>query len=253
LRLTTFCYAVTGLGYAPPWCVNAGFVTGRQATLIVDTGGNALAAATIYGYATAVRTSNRLIVINTEKHFDHILGNGYFVQHPGVEVWGHPGITRTEEEFAAEINEFNDTIPNPVRRARREAEAFFAGTKLALPTRRFKPGAAFDLGGCLAEIHFTPGHTPTNVSVWIPEDRVLYAGDCLINGYLANLDASGPAGWLTWLDSLEIIEQLDPKFVVCGHGQVARDGDVTRIIKTVRRTLETAIETGHSPTSDKAV
>jgi len=248
LRLSTFCYAVTGLGYSPPWCVNAGFVAGKEATLIVDAGGNALAAATIYGYATAVRTSNRLIGLNTEKHFDHIGGNSYFAQH-NVEIWGHPGIARTEEEFDAEINEFNHTIPNSVRRARREAEVFFTGTKLTMPTRRFKPGAAFDLGGCLAEIHFTPGHTPTNVSVWIPEDRVLYAGDSLINGYLPNLDAGGPGAWLTWLDSLEIIEQLDPKFVVCGHGPVAREGDVARIIKAVRKILEEAIERGHSPTS----
>jgi glyoxylase-like metal-dependent hydrolase (beta-lactamase superfamily II) len=250
LRLTSNCYAVTGLGYAPPWCVNAGFVAGREATLIVDTGGNALAAATIYGYATAVRTSNRLIVMNTEKHFDHIGGNNTFAQHTGVEVWGHPGIARTEAEFEAEIEEFNATIPNAARRERKEAQVFFGGTKLTNPTKHFKPGAAFDLGGCLAEIHFTPGHTQTNVSVWIPEDRVLYAGDCLINGYLANLDASGPGGWLTWLDSLEMIEQLDPKFVVCGHGPVAREGDVTRIIKTVRRTLEAAIESGKSPTAE---
>ena len=249
MRLSTLCYAVTGLGYTPPWSVNAGFVIGREATLIVDTGSCALSAATIYGYATAVRTSNRLIVMNTEQHFDHIGGNSTFAQHTGVEVWGHPGIARTEAEFEAEINGFNGLIPNAARRTRREAEVFYNGTKLTNPTKRFKPGAAFDLGGCLAEIHFTPGHTATNVSVWIADDRVLYAGDCLVNGYLANLDAVGPAGWLTWLDSLEIVEQLDPKFVVCGHGPVARDGDVTRIIATVRRTLEAAIESGHSPTA----
>jgi hypothetical protein len=52
--------------------VNAGFVAGDSLTLVVDTGGNTLAAQTVYGYASAARQENQLLAINTEKHFDHI-------------------------------------------------------------------------------------------------------------------------------------------------------------------------------------
>lgn len=44
-------------------------------TLIVDTGGNTLAAQTIHGYGCAARPANKLRAINTEKHFDHIGGD----------------------------------------------------------------------------------------------------------------------------------------------------------------------------------
>ncbi|HTS47380.1 MAG TPA: hypothetical protein VMH05_05520 [Bryobacteraceae bacterium] len=37
MRLSQHCYALTGLGYVPPWSVNAGIVAGRETTLIVDT------------------------------------------------------------------------------------------------------------------------------------------------------------------------------------------------------------------------
>ena len=87
MRLTDHCYAVTGLGYSLPWCVNAGFIAGDAITLVVDTGGNTLAAQTIHGYASAARPGNKLRVINTEKHFDHIGGNGYF-RELGIDVWG---------------------------------------------------------------------------------------------------------------------------------------------------------------------
>ena len=50
----------------------------KHTTLIVDAAANALAAATIHGYATIARPGNRLGVIDTEKHFDHIGGNAYF-------------------------------------------------------------------------------------------------------------------------------------------------------------------------------
>src|ERR1035441_3680942 len=102
MRVSPRCYAVTGLGYSPPWCVNAGFIAGDNQTLVVDTGGNALAGQTIHGYATAVRPTNRLRVINTEKHFDHIGGNGFF-RAQAVEIWGHSGIARTPAEFEGEI------------------------------------------------------------------------------------------------------------------------------------------------------
>ena len=30
MRVSQHCYAVTGLGYTPPWTVNAGFLAGRE-------------------------------------------------------------------------------------------------------------------------------------------------------------------------------------------------------------------------------
>ena len=89
MRLSERCYAVTGLGYSPPWCVNAGIVAGDNLSLVVDSGANTLAAQTIFGYASAVRPDNQLRVINTEKHFDHIGGNAFFLDR-GIEVWARP-------------------------------------------------------------------------------------------------------------------------------------------------------------------
>jgi cyclase len=249
MRLSNRCYAVTGLGYAAPWCVNSGFVVGNSLTLIVDTAGNALAAQTIYGYASAARPGNQLRVINTEKHFDHIGGNGVF-RRRGIDVWGHVGIARTFDEFQAEITEFNDAIPNPARRTRGEARAFFHGTHLINPNRPIDCDTQFDLGGCTAEILLTPGHTATNLSVWVPDDEVLFTGDCLISEYLPNLEAGTPADWQVWLESLKRIESLKPAIVVAGHGPVARGDDVQVIVDTVRRVLEESIARGYSPTAD---
>jgi glyoxylase-like metal-dependent hydrolase (beta-lactamase superfamily II) len=217
--------------------------------LVVDTGGNALAAQTIHGYASAARPANQLLAINAEKHFDHIGGNGFF-REQGIDVWGHAGVARTADEFAAEIAEFNDAIPNAARRAGGEARAFFHGTHLVNPNRQLYRDTSFDLGGCTVEILLTPGHTPENLSVWAPEDRVLFTGDCLICQYLPNLDAGTPADWRVWLESLKRLEALHPAVVVPGHGQVARGNQVQAVVDTVRRVLEESIARGYSPTAD---
>jgi glyoxylase-like metal-dependent hydrolase (beta-lactamase superfamily II) len=248
MRLSDHCYAVTGLGYSLPWCVNAGFIAGDETTLIVDTGGNRLAAQTIHGYACAVRPYNKLRVINTEKHFDHIGGNGYF-RELGIDVWGHAGIARTLDEFQAEIAEFNDAIPDRARRARHEAQAFFYRTNLTNPNCPIHNETTFDLGGLKAEILLTPGHTQTNLLVWVPQEDVLFTGDCVVREYLPNLDAGSSDDWQQWLESLNRIERLKPSFIVGGHGPVSSGNEIPAAIDAMRKVLRESIARGCSPTA----
>jgi len=248
MRLSARCFAVTGLAYLPPWSVNAGIVAGEHTTLIVDTGANALAAATIHGYASAVRPANKLLVIDTERHFDHIGGNGYFRER-GIDVYGHASIDRTEDEFRAEAAEFNAAIPDRARRGWGEAEVFYRGTVLANPNRPLRAGATLDLGDCSAEILLTPGHTPSNLSVYVPGDGVLFCGDCLTNGYVPNLDCGAKPDWQLWLESLDRLSRLDMRAIVPGHGPVATGAAIAELIDSVRRVLERAIAIGISPTA----
>lgn len=248
MRLSTHCFAITGLGYLPPWTVNAGFVTGDETTLIIDTGANAAAATTIHGYATTARPSNRLLVLNTERHFDHIGGNGYF-RARGIDVYGHSSIQRTDDEFREEMAEFNREMSNPARRAQQESRVFYHGTRLANPNLPITEDFRLDLGRCEIEVLLTPGHTASNVSVYVPSDSALYCGDCLTIGYLPNLDAGSVAEWRVWLNSLDRIAALAPRIVVAGHGPVATGEEVPAVIERVREILQQSIETGRSPTA----
>jgi len=231
-----------------PWCVNAGFIAGEETTLVVDAGGNTLAARTLHGYASAARLGNKLALINTEKHFDHIGGNSFF-RSLGIEIWGHPQLVRTPAEFDAEIAGINDAIPDPVRRQRNEAHAFFYETHLALPDHSVQAGQTFALGELNAEVMLTPGHTQTNLSVWVPQERILYTGDCVVREYLPNLDASTPADWPVWLDSVDRIQALRPEFLVPGHGPVARAAEIPDTLDFMRNVLREAIDRGVSPTA----
>jgi glyoxylase-like metal-dependent hydrolase (beta-lactamase superfamily II) len=248
MRVSAHCWAVTGLAYLPPWEVNAGFIAGGHTTLVVDTGATAMAAATIYGYASLARPSNRLLVVNTERHFDHIGGNAYF-RDRGADVVGHPASIRTEEEFRAEIAEYAAAIPDPVRRERGEARVFYNGASLAAPNWLIAEDTTFDLGDLEVRVLLAPGHTPSNLVVHVPADSVVYSGDCLVNGYLPNLDCGTEADWRQWLESLDRIELLAPQIVVPGHGPVAGEGQVRETIRRVRAVLTEALRTGASPTS----
>jgi glyoxylase-like metal-dependent hydrolase (beta-lactamase superfamily II) len=243
MQVSSHCWAVTGLAYLPPWEVNAGFIAGAHTTLVVDTGASALAAATIHGYASTAHPGSRLLVINTERHFDHIGGNAYF-RARGAEILGHPGCARTEMEFRAEIAEFNAAIADPARRAHGEAEVFYRGTSLAVPDRFIIEDTTLDLGGLEARVLLTPGHTPSNLAVHVPAEGVLYSGDCLVNGYLPNLACGAEAEWRQWLESLARIQRLAPEIVVPGHGPVAHGAEVREMIEHVRGKLGEALRAG---------
>ena len=247
MKVSRHCYAITGLAFIPPWTVNAGFIAGDVATLVVDTGATMQAARTIHGYASCARPGNRLLVINTERHLDHVSGNSLF-RDLGCEIYGHPAIHRQEEELVGAITELNACIPNPVRRQHEEALIFYASTHIANPNQTVEGEMQLDLGRFSVRVLPTPGHTPTNLSIFAPIDSVLYCGDCLVSAYLPNLEDGTPEDWQTWLQSLDHIESLAPEIVVPGHGEVLRGQEITLEVQRTRRILEQAIAAGHAPT-----
>jgi len=247
MKISQHCYAITGLSFLPPWTVNAGFIAGETVTLIVDTGANMQSARTVYGYAASPRPKNRLLVINTERHLDHIGGNSLF-RDLDIDIYGHAEILRTDAELVGAIAELNQCIPNEVRRQRGEARVFYASTRIVNPNRPVSNEISLDLGSFSVVVLLTPGHTTTNISIFVPTDDVLFCGDCLLNAYLPNLEEGNPVIWQSWLASLDRIEKLAPAIVVPGHGEILRGPEITAEIQRTRQILATALETGQAPT-----
>lgn len=248
MRISDHCFGITGLSAETPWAVNSGFVVGKHSTLIVDTGSNYLSAQTIFGYSQSVASSNTFLVVNTEPHFDHMGGNSFFSDR-GINIFSHPEIKRTEAEFNQTKKEFNDTIPNKARKDANEAEAFFYKTKLANPNKPISHNDVFDLGDVTVKTVKTPGHTPFNISLFVEPDGVLFCGDCMVKDYIPNLEIGDQNDWQNWLQSLEVIEELNPTAVVPGHGDIILGKAETRkVIADMKHVLSTAIKETRAPT-----
>ncbi len=247
MKISQHCYAITGLAFLPPWTVNAGLIAGESATLVVDTGATMQAARTIYGYARSVRPANRLLAINTECHLDHMSGNSLFHEQ-GVAIYGHHAIARTEAELEGAIGALNACLPDRVRREQNEARIFYAGTHIVNPDRLIEQDTIIDLGSFSVQVVLTPGHTVTNLSIFVPTDGVLFCGDCLVTAYLPNLEEGGPTEWQTWLHSLARLEDLSPEVIVPGHGEVLYRPEIAREVQRTRAILETALASGKAPT-----
>lgn len=240
MKISQHCHAVLGFATVPPWTVNAGIIAGSSQTLVVDTGPNTSAAQTLHGYASAVCPGNTIVALNTEPHLDHIGGNAFF-REKGIDVYGHAGIRRKDDDLRIVVEEYNACIPDPKRRSLREGEIAFEKTVVVNPNIPIRQGMHLDLGQIRAKIIMTPGHTPANLSVFVPDDGVLFCGDCIVNRYAPNLECGTQADWKDWSASLDAIISLEPKIVVPGHGQVLVGTDIDREIQRIRKVLQEAI------------
>lgn len=247
MKIAENCYVLTGLCDVPPWMANAGFVVGDAKTLIIDTGINQLSAQTIFGYATAARPSNQLQVVNTERHFDHIGGNAFFAER-GIDIYGHYQINRDAQALISTQADYNACITNPIRRAFNEAAIFFAETTVVNPNQLIRQDTQFELGNLAVQLLLTPGHTSTNLSLFVPSDNVLFCSDCIVTSYLPNLEDGTPADWQDWLDSLDRLEALAPAIVVPGHGQILQGSAIASEFKRTRQILNEAIGKNRAPT-----
>lgn len=247
MRISSNCYAITGLYFIPPWGVNAGFIVGREITLIIDTGSNFISAQTIYGYALSVRESNQLLVINTEKHLDHIGGNSFF-EDKGIDIYGHNEIFREEKDIDSLINDFNLCISNMNRRKYNEGSILFNNTRIVNPNKKVFGDMELDLGKLKVFIFSTPGHTKTNISIYVPSEKVLYCGDCIVNCFIPNLEEGTTYEWEAWKKSLGKIESISPEVVVPGHGNIIKENKNVNVeIYRIKAFLDRAIRTGIIP------
>ncbi len=74
------------------------------------------------------------------------------------------------------------------------------------------------VGGHTIRCLWTPGHTPGQLAVHVPEERVVFTGDTIFSGCQTWLMTSNVDQWLEALERIRALEDVD--YVVPGHGPV---------------------------------
>jgi glyoxylase-like metal-dependent hydrolase (beta-lactamase superfamily II) len=94
----------------------------------------------------------------------------------------------------------------------------FQGIEIVPPTVTFEDRLWLHPGGTAIRLeYFGPCHTLGDIVAFVPEERVLYAGDIAFIG-------STPLVWegslLNWIETIARINTLRPRVIVPGHGPV---------------------------------
>ncbi|WP_243788666.1 MBL fold metallo-hydrolase [Saccharopolyspora gloriosae] len=206
------------------WCLNnAGLIAGRDGVVVVDTAATERRALLLRKAVDALGTGGHHLVVNTHHHGDHVFGNYLFA--PAAAVIAHE---RAREEIAE--TGMGLTLLWP--------EVEWGDIRLALPTVTFQDRMTLHVDDRIAELHHVgPAHTTNDVVVWLPAERILFAGDVLLNGCTPfNLMGSIEGSLL----ALERLRAFEARIVVGGHGEVCGPEVIDRTERYLRRVQQLA-------------
>jgi glyoxylase-like metal-dependent hydrolase (beta-lactamase superfamily II) len=154
-------------------------------------------------------------VINTHGHFDHVGGNGYFLN---AKIAIH--------EKDADIIETGDT-------ERSVADFFDGKLKPRTVDRKLKDGDILNVGDMELEVIHTPGHTPGSICLYNRKDGILFTGDTIFADGVGRTDL--PGGDTEALkESIEKLKKLDVKVILPGHGEL--------VLENAKNVIENAAE-----------
>ena len=213
------------------YMVNVTAIIGEKGVILVDTGftdeiGKHLAK------AIAKLTPKPVThIINTHHHGDHHLGNSAF---KGAEVISTQQckelVEQTGDEWINTVqtltgSKFPNTKPVPANvtvAQNTRTERMIDGVKIVL----WAPKGS---------------HTPGDLIVYLPDDKVLIGGDILVNHITPNFRDGHVK---TWIGTLDEIRKINAKSIVPGHGPLMTTADVAAMHKRMA-SLYAGVEAGY--------
>jgi len=188
---------------------NIGLVVTPAGALLIDSGASFQGASQIHAAVRQVTTQPVKWVINTGGQDHRWLGNGYFIAQ-GAEVIAH---AHARADMQARGGDHLASLKT-------ELKEKLDGTVPTLPTRWLAgQDERLDLGGTVVEVKHRDGaHTPGDVMVWLPQQRVVFSGDIVYVDRLLGVIPVSHTG--RWLQSFAALEALQPARIVPGHGEV---------------------------------
>ena len=186
------------------------------------------------------------LVVCTHAHSDHYGQAAPIMERSGAPLWMHPNhehMTKAAEdpertferrfEIARQSGVPAETLA-AYRRGSRRREVRHRRDRHA--GQGALPGVEVDTDLGTWQVHETPGHAPSHMVLHQPERGLLLSGDHLLGRVSLYYDLGytpDPAG--EFLDSLDVVDQLDVQLVLAGHGRPVREA--RRLTEANRRTI----------------
>jgi glyoxylase-like metal-dependent hydrolase (beta-lactamase superfamily II) len=177
---------------------------------------------------------NVRLVVCTHAHSDHYGQAADIVDRAVCELWMHPNhehMTRAAQDPEAALQRRVEIarqsgVPEEPLQAYAEARRGqgFGISRIIEPDRPLLPGTTIETDLGRWDVYETPGHAPSHVCMHQPEHRILISGDHLLGRVSLYYDygySPDPAG--EFLNSLDVVERLDARLCLSGHGRTFTD------------------------------
>ena len=204
-------YAVVGdTGRGVEGRPNAGFIVTDEGVVVIDALASPRQGEQLLGAIRGITDRPVKWLVLTHHHPDHHFGAVVF-RKAGAQVIAHPD----RRVLAAEGGE-DALIADWVRVVGLDAMRGFEFADA--PDRPVTTADTLRLGGrTIVVTHPGSGHSAGDLLVWLPKERVLFAGDVLVEDGVSMV-VDGNSDEL--LRVLDVVDSMHPAVVVPGHGAI---------------------------------
>ena len=213
------------------YIANSAVIIGDDGVILVDTGFSVEIGRHIKQTIETITDKPVTHIINTHDHGDHTLGNGAFA---GAQIISSTQCKALMETSAYEWMSLLETMTgeNLPRTAPVVATTTYAaGTSTPIT-----------LQGVDMVIQVPQAsHSASDLMVYLPEDKVLIAGDIAVNTLMPNFRDAHVA---SWIDTLARIGAMPLDVIIPGHGTLMNIDDVNTLHAQMQ-TLYSGIEAGY--------
>jgi len=197
----------------PPTIENAGhnnnlsFIISNDGVLVVNSGASSFLAKALHDEIKNITDQPVRYVVLENGQGHAMLGSNYW-QKQGAKIIAHDDAIAEIEEYGAD-----------------EAEGMMAynrgrgmDTALTIPDISFSERLEIQLGDILVElIHFGSAHSAGDISVYLPKQDVIIAGDIAFHQRM--LPVFPETKTLRWVETFDLFVATGAKHVIPGHGE----------------------------------
>ena len=181
------------------------YIKTNDGYLVMDTGPSYQFAKQAYEAMQKIEDLPVKYVVNSHEHDDHWLGNDFYKKKFGTTLMG-PESINTNYKDGDKTRMYNVLPKNAIE-----------GTHIIDLDKVVKKRETLVLGGEKFDIipMDVKAHTGDDVFIYMPERKVLFAGDLVMNGRITSNRHGSVMGQLK---ALAMMQKLDWKILVPGHG-----------------------------------
>ena len=190
---------------------NCGIILTEEGVVLIDSGFQPTDSLAVLRAVRKLTPLPVRFLIDTEPHRDHT--TGHFVHSPPAIIIAHEGAAEEmKKEYGFE--------PERIERLREESPEMreaLQGYRMVTPPIEYRDRLTLKLGERTFELlHLKNVHSTADTVVWLPKERVLFAG----SGAIPNsFNRFRPFVTIPeMLDGIKRLKSLNPEIVVPGHG-----------------------------------
>jgi glyoxylase-like metal-dependent hydrolase (beta-lactamase superfamily II)/rhodanese-related sulfurtransferase len=194
---------------------NLSFIVTDDGVLVINAGDNYLLARALHDEIKAITDQPVKYVVLENAQGHATMGSAYWKEQ-GARIIAHV-------DALVELQTHGEEILQRVLQRLRDKGM---GTRLVLPDETFEDQKIIELGDKRIELlHLGPAHSPGDISVWLPQQKVVIAGDVAFHQRL--LPVFEHTDTAAWIETWDRFEALGAQIVVPGHGTPTNMTDVT--------------------------